>query len=211
MLSCFGNSKNLQPDVNVPKARMCAFLFLIKSSWPLLMQCYWVIAKQEQQQVSSNGRPTKWVGGVFTRCAALVTNMENDNLSLKIPQSILHPAEAGVWPETIYHYIIINPHNNSLLLLEIYIVLQTVFWKQTFSKAHTVYGSVIQTVNLSWHLCVKWADCAIKCVVNCTVVYRVYCKSIKITILTSFRNFRTMPLLMQTLGIHILSNEGPQG
>lgn len=134
MFSCFGNSKNLQPDVNVAKARMCSFLFLIKSSWPLLMQCSWVTPKQEQQQVSIKGRPTKWVGGVSTRCAVLVTNMEHDNPSLKIPQSVRHPAEAG-----IYLYIIINPHNNSLPLLEFYIVLQCFESRHSLKLALTLW------------------------------------------------------------------------
>lgn len=88
MLSCVSNSKNLRPDVNVPTARMPSFPFLINSSCPSLMCGSWVIPKQEQQQVSNNGRLAIWVGVVFTRCAALVTNMEHDNPSLKIPHSV---------------------------------------------------------------------------------------------------------------------------
>lgn len=113
MSSCFDHSKNLQPDVNVPTARIPSFPFLINSSCSVLLSH----PNKEQQQVSNNGRPAKWVGGVYTRCATLVTDTGHDNPSLKIPLSVWHPAEAGLWPETINLRMIINPHNNSLLFI----------------------------------------------------------------------------------------------
>lgn len=89
------------------------FPFLINSSCAVLLSH----PNKEQQQVSNNGRPAKWVGGVYTRCATLLTNMGHDNPSLKIPLPVRHPAEAGSWPETINLYMIINPHSNSLLFI----------------------------------------------------------------------------------------------
>lgn len=65
---------------------------------PLLMSSSGLVPKHEQQQVSNNGRPAEKAGGALARCAASVTNTGHDNRSLKIPQGIRHPAEAGVRP-----------------------------------------------------------------------------------------------------------------
>lgn len=47
------------------------------------------------------GLQNEWEGSL-PGVQARVKNMEDDNLSLKIPHSLRHPAEAGVWPGTIH-------------------------------------------------------------------------------------------------------------